>query len=302
MKLRTLFYNIGQGMKNIRTNKMFSIASIATMTACIFLFGLFFSLGVNFSSMVKNAEEGVAVTVFFDEGLPQEQIDKIGEAIRGRQEVDNVKYVSPEEAWATFRQEYFPNNPELAEGFADDNPLANSANFEVYLKDVSRQQILVDFIKQQQGVREVRQSELTAKTLTDFNSLIAFISIVVVLILVLVSIFLISNTITVGISVRKEEIAIMKLIGARDNFVRSPFIVEGILIGLIGSVIPLILLFILYRQIIEYVSNRFLALSSMMTFVPARQVFVLLIPVALVLGIGIGYLGSRLTLKRHQNV
>ena len=94
----------------------------------------------------------------------------------------------------------------------------------------------------------------------------------------------------------------MKLIGARDNFVRSPFIVEGVLIGLIGSVIPLILLFFLYRQIIEYVSNRFLALSSMMSFVPAQKVFVILIPVAMVLGIGIGYLGSRLTLKRHLNV
>ena len=152
MKLRTLFYNIGQGFKNIRTNKMFSVASIATMTACIFLFGLFFSLGMNFSSMVKNAEEGVAVTVFFDEGLPQEQIDKIGEAIKGRQEVDRVKYVSPEEAWETFRQEYFPNNPDLAEGVADDNPLANSANDAVYRKDVRRQQILVDFIKQHQGV------------------------------------------------------------------------------------------------------------------------------------------------------
>ena len=302
MKIRTILYNLRQGVKNIWSNKMFSMASIATMAACIFLFGLFYALGVNFRSMVQEAEQGVAVTVFFDENLPDTQIRNIGEEIGKRPEVESYKYVSPDEAWAEFRSEYFKDNPDAAEGFANDNPLANCGNYEIYLKDVSQQDTLVTFLEGLSGVREVQRSETTAKTLTDFNRLIAFISVVVVAILIAVSVFLISNTVMVGVSVRREEIAIMKLIGAKDNFVRAPFVVEGVLIGLIGSVIPLLLIYFLYHRIIQYVTDRFAALSSMMTFVPVNTVFKVLLPVSLILGVGIGYVGSRVTLKRHLNV
>lgn len=302
MKPRTFFYNVRQGVRNIWRNKMFSIASIATMAACIFLFGVFYSIGVNFRSMVQTAETGVAVTVFFDENTPQATIDTIGQEIATRPEVDSYKFVSAEEAWTNFQQEYFADSPDAAEGFANDNPLANSANYEIYLKDVSQQDTLVAFLEGLDGVREVHRSETTAKTLSDFNNLITFVSTIIVAILIGVSVFLISNTVTVGISVRKEEIAIMKLIGAKDNFVRAPFVVEGVMIGFIGSVIPLVIIYFLYHRLIVYVTERFSALSSMMTFVPVGAVFRVLLPVSLVLGVGIGYVGSRLTLKRHLNV
>lgn len=113
---------------------------------------------------------------------------------------------------------------------------------------------------------------------------------------------MINNTVTVGISVRREEIGIMKLIGAKDSFVRAPFIVEGVTIGLIGSVIPLVILYVMYGRIIRYVANRFNALSNMFAFAPVNSIFKVLIPVSLVLGVGIGYIGSRLTLKKHLHV
>ena len=122
------------------------------------------------------------------------------------------------------------------------------------------------------------------------------------MILIAVAVFLISNTIRTGISVRREEIAIMKLIGATDYFVRAPFIVEGVLIGLIGSVIPLILLYFVYSNVVSYVAEKFVFLSSMLNFLPVGQVFKVLVPVALLLGVGIGFLGSRVTTKRHLNV
>ena len=128
MKISTHIYNLGQGLKNVWRNKMFSLASIATMTACIFLFGIFYSLGTNFQSMVKTAEEGVAVTVFFDEGISQQRIDEIGKEIKKRVEVKNFNFISAEQAWADYQEEYFGGNADLAAGFADDNPLANSAN------------------------------------------------------------------------------------------------------------------------------------------------------------------------------
>ncbi len=302
MRISTFLYNVRQGFANIWRNKMFSLASIATMTACIFLFGVFYSLGVNFGSMVKSAEENVAVTVFFDEGTSQDQIESIGKEIRSRQEVDRVKYVSAEEAWDYMKEDFFGGNDELAESFADDNPMKNSDNYEVYLKDVSQQEALVKYINGIPGVRKVNQSELAANILTDFNKLIIYIFVGIIVILLAVAAFLISNTITVGISVRREEIAIMKLIGAKDTFVRQPFIVEGVAIGLIGSVVPLLLLHMVYGGIIKYVSENFHLISSLMDFVPVNDVFSVLVPVSLILGVGIGFVGSRVTLKRHLKV
>ncbi len=281
---------------------MFSLASMATMSACIFLFGLFFAIVTNFEAMVKEAESGMAVTVLFDEGITQEQIDAIGQEIKKRVEVSEYEFISPEQAWEEFKGDYFGDNAEAAAGFADDNPLANSASYAIYMNDISMQPVLVDFLDGLDGVREVRHSEVAGRTLTDFNSLIGYISVGIILILLLVAVFLISNTVTTGIAVRKDEIGIMKLIGATDYFVRAPFVVEGVLIGLIGSVVPLALLYFLYRKVVFYISDKFSFLSSLLNFLPAQKVFHTLVPVGLVLGVGIGFLGSWITIRKHLKV
>ena len=164
------------------------------------------------------------------------------------------------------------------------------------------QPVLVDFLKGLDGVRDVRHSATVANTLSDFNSLIGYISVGIILILFLVAIFLISNTVTTGIAVRRDEIGIMKLIGATDSFVRAPFIVEGILIGLIGAILPLALLYLLYNRIVIYIEEKFSFIGSLISFVPAEGVFHTLVPVALALGVGIGFLGSRITIRKHLKV
>ena len=302
MKISTFGYTIRQGIKNIWTNKMFSIASIATMAACIFMFGIFYSIVTNFQHVVKDVESGVAITVFFDDGLEQSKIDAIGQKIAQRSEVANYNYVSAEDAWEEYKKEYFKGNEEAAQGFETDNPLENSSNYEIYMKDISQQEQLVNYLKGLDGVSQVRQSETVANTLTDFNKLVSIVSAAIILILICVAVFLISNTVRTGITVRREEIGIMKLIGATDFFVRAPFIVEGILIGLIGSIIPLIILYAMYGRIISYVGERFDFLSNMLTFIPVDSVFNVLAPVGLILGVGIGYIGSRVTVHRHINV
>ena len=302
MRISTFFYTIKQGIVNIWKNKMFSLASIATMTACIFLFGLFYIIVTNFQSMVREAESGVAVTVLFDEGISQERIDEIGKLIRARVEVSRLEYTSPEEAWESFKDVYFKGNEKVAESFANDNPLANSASYSIYMNDISMQSTLVTYLSSLDGVRQVNRSETVANTLSDFNKLIGYISAGIILILLGVAVFLISNTISVAISVRKEEIAIMKLVGATDYIVRSPFVVEGVIIGLVGAAIPLGILYILYEKIIEYIGLNFAFISSMMKFLPVTAVFNTLVPVALILGVGIGYLGSHITTRRHLKV
>jgi len=164
------------------------------------------------------------------------------------------------------------------------------------------QKTLVTYLNSIEGVRQVNQSETVANTLSDFNKLLGYISAGIILILLGVAIFLISNTIMVGISVRKEEIAIMKLIGATDYIVRAPFVVEGVVIGLIGAAIPLGILYVLYGEIVVYISENFSFIGSMMQFLSVEQVFKTLLPIGMILGVGIGYLGSHITTRKHLRV
>lgn len=302
MRLSTFFYTLRQGFKNIIRNKKFSLASIATMAACIFLFGIVFAVVVNFHSMVKEVESQISITVFFNDDATDEKITEIGEIIKKRVEVSNITYVSAEEAWAEYKEDYFAGSEEAAASFADDNPLANSDHYVVYLNDVSMQKALVQYVESIEGVRQVNKAQATADTLTDFNSLFGYLSAGMILILIAVAIFLISITVTNGIFVRREEIAIMKLIGATDFFVRAPFVVEGILIGLIGAALPLLLLHYLYTRLIGYVMRNFQMLGDFLVFMPAQQVFKILVPIGLLLGVGIGFLGSYSTVRKHLRV
>lgn len=296
---------------------MFSLASIATMSACIFLFGLFFSILVNFQYIIRTAEEGVAITVFFEEDATDEQKQEIGQQLEEHEGVAEVRYVSADEAWEEFQKEYFGDNPELAEGFKDDNPLASSDNYEVYMEttDNSDQSLvarsrslsetqneLVEFAQGLDGVRDVNKSDVVANTLSSVNTLVAIVSVAIIIILLGVSIFLISNTVTMGITVRKEEIAIMKYIGAKDFVVRSPFVIEGLIIGIFGAAIPLTLLYFLYDRAVEYIMMRFRILQNIIDFLPVGTVYQILLPIGLVMGIGIGFLGSFFTVRKHLKV
>ena len=299
MRISTFFYTLKQGVINIFRNKLFSLASIATISACLFLFGLFYAVILNFQNVVRTAEEGVSVTVFFKDGTTQEEMEQIGAQIRARDEVSEAKFISADEAWA----EWAPEN--IGEDYNEiytENPLEGMDNYEIYMNDVSKQESLVGWLESIPRVDEVRHSEVAATTLTGVNALVAYTSVGIIAILLAVSVFLINNTVMIGISVRKSEIEIMKYIGATDFFVRSPFVIEGILIGLIGSLLPLGLIYVLYKKVIDYVMIEFPSLSGLMQFLPVSEIYRTLLPVCLGLGAGIGFLGSFITVRKHLRV
>lgn len=275
---------------------------MATMAACIFMFGIFFCMVQNFQHFVREAEEGVAVTVLFDEGTTEDEILEIGQGLTKRDGVSEVVYVSADEAWKSYQEKYFEGNPEVAEAFVDDNPLANSSNLEIYMKDISKQDDLVTYIESLDKVRKVNRSDSVASMLTDFNRLVSYVSVAIIGLLLAVAIFLINNTVAIGISVRREEIGIMRLIGAKNSFIKAPFLIEGIVIGLVGAIFPLILLYFLYNKLITYVGTQFTGLSNVMDFLPAAQLFQTLLPVGMALGVGIGFFGSIVTIQRHLKV
>ena len=300
--INTLWYSVKQGAKNLYKNRMFTLASIGTMVACLFLFGVLIAIGMNFRYMVKNAEEQVGITVFFNEGMEEAEIQAIGTKIKNINGVVETNYISAEEAWKTFSEEVFGNEEEVLNAFGTDNPLADSASYEVFIEDIAQQQEIVKQLEQIDGVRKVESSEGAAVGLTNLNMLAGYAAAGVVIILLAVAVFLISNTITIGIAVRKEEIAIMKLIGATDFFVKAPFIIEGLIIGLVGSVIPIGILYAAYDRVIHYVAENYRFLQNILTFLPPNEVLSVMAPASLLIGVGVGFLGSYITLYRHLRV
>ena len=279
-------------------NKGYTCASIATISACLFMFGLFFSVLFNIRSIMNTAEQGVSVTVFFQEGTTEDEILQLKVAVEERPEVSRVEYISADQAWESFSQDYLQG---YADGFTE-NPLANSANLEIYLSDVSKQADLVNYLEGLDQVREVNRSEVTADTLSGANTLIMYASIAIIAMLLVVSVFLISNTIAMGITTHWEEISIMKYIGATDLFVRAPYVIEGVMIGLVGTVIPLILVYWLYNKAVEVITGKFSVLMNFLQFQSVDAVFHYLLPVSLILGVGIGFFGSIITVRKHLHV
>ncbi|MDO4518806.1 MAG: permease-like cell division protein FtsX [Eubacteriales bacterium] len=301
MRPSTFFYIMKQGFKNIKRNWMFSLASIITMAACIFLVGIFYSIVTNVDHIAHSVESEVPITVFFQEGTTSEQMQEVGTQIAALPQVDHIEFESAEEAWEKFKEQYFQGS-DAAEGFKDDNPLVNSSNYRVYLNEIEMQTEVANYIQGLNSVREVNQSEEAAHTLGSLNKLVSYVSIAVIAMLLVISIFLISNTISVGISVRKEEIAIMKYIGATDRFVRSPFVLEGIILGIIGAAIPLTGLYFAYSSAVQFILEKFNVLTGVVAFIDVKEIFQVVLPIGLALGIGIGFLGSFWSTRKHLKV
>ncbi len=299
MKIRTFGYTLLQGVRNLFHNGWYTLASIATIGACLFLFGLFYSIVANVQHVMMKVEEGVSLTVFFEYDVTDAKVEEIGKEIAARVEVRKVDFHSDDEIWATFGPEYI--GEEYLDGF-EENPLVGERNYDVYLSDVSMQGSLVTWLESIPEVRKVRYSEVTADTLSGVNMIIAYVSVGIIAILLAVSVFLISNTVRVGISVRSEEISIMKYIGATDFFVRAPFVLEGMLIGFLGAAVPLYLIYKLYDYVLVYVSERFSVLKNILDFLPLEEIFTILMPVCLGVGVGIGFLGSFITVRKHLRV
>lgn len=302
MNFSTFGYCLKQGMKNICRNVKFSLASAATVSACIFLFCVFFAIVKNLDFVVKNAESNIGITVLFDETLSEEEIHVIGEQIKARQEVRELSFISAEEAWEQFKREYFAGKEELAEGFDQDNPLAGSASYNILLNDISAQDSFVLWLNTVPGVRQVNYSRSTVTSLMRLNRLITLLSGGIILILLMVAVFLIANTITVAAAFRKTENEIMRMIGATDGMIRAPFVIEGTVIGLVGALLPLGVVYVLYGKVLRYLTERFSVLSDIFRFLPLKTVFPTMAGGALLLGCGLGFLVSFFTIRRHLRV
>ena len=304
MRISTFWYCFKQGIINICRNIWFSLASTAIISACIFLFCVFFSVITNVQYMVVTAESTMGITVFFDENLSEDDILGIGQKIQTEKStvIKDMQYVSAEAAWESFKTEYFGENTSLADGFAEDNPLAGSASYEIFLTDIADQGPMVEYLESVAGVRKVNYSNSAVAGLSSFNKILTLLFGVIIAMLLAVAVFLISNTISVAAEFRKNENKIMRLIGATNFMIRAPFVVEGTLLGLVGAAVPLGAMYFLYNEAVELVIERFQMLSGIIQFLPVGEIYPYMAGISLALGGGLGLIVSFMTIRKHLRV
>lgn len=292
MSFRTWPYLCRLGFKNLWNHKVYTAASVLTMSACIFLFGIFYIGAMNADSMIRGTEGQIYVAVFFDESAKPEQVEAVGDLIRSRPEVARTEYISAQEAWAGFRDNYFGDGEVLDGIFEGDNPLAASGHYNVYIGKIEQQQGFVDYAEGLPGVRKVVHSADTVRALLQVKAAASRLARASVGILLLISILLIHNTLSVGIEAQKGKMRVMRLMGAREAFVRVPFLVEGLVMGMAGMCIPLALLFAGYRWGMDLAASVLQIYGGTGSLLPISQVFPELVRASVTLGAVTGICGG----------
>ena len=300
MKYNILGYLIGEGFSNVFKNKKSTGASLMIMWATMIIFGVFLILSENINHFVQEVESEQGIQVFAKDEATDEQIKQLGEEITRIEGVNTVEYVSKEEALDQMREK-FAENEDLLEGYEGENNIF-TASYVVTLTDLNLNTQVQKQIKQLANVKKITNANDVIATLIDFANGVKIITGVILLLLVIISIFIIANTIKLTVHARRKEISIMKYVGATNGFIRWPFIVEGMIIGIIASVISIIVIAIAYNFIAQQMVNSHFMRTVGISLVGFSEMFSSIIFVYMLLGVGIGAVGSIISMRKYLKV
>lgn len=299
MKHNIFGYLLGEGFRNVFHNKKSSGASLAIMCATMLIFGLFFMIIENLNHAVETLETQQGMQVFIEKSATETQITEIGEQIRKIDGVNTVTYVSKEDALSQTKEKLKDKQALLA-GWDEDNPFR--ASYVVTLTDLKLSTQVQEEIGKIDNVADISSRDETINGLVTIANGVRIVSAVILTLLVLISVFIIANTIKLTVHARRKEISIMKYVGATDSFIRWPFIIEGIIIGIIAALISILVLGIAYSLIANGMSSSDLLNKMGMSLLSFSDMITLLVIVYLILGIGIGALGSTISMRKYLQV
>ena len=288
MKYNILGYLIGEGFGNVFKNKKSTGASLMIMCATMIIFGIFLILGENINHFVEEVESAQGIQVFIENDATEEQAEQLGENIRKINGVSTIEYVSKEEALEQMK-ERFGDQQDLLEGYEGENNIF-TASYVVTLTDLTLSQTVQDQILTLENVKKITSKDETVTTLINLANGIKIVTGVILVLLIVISIFIIANTIKLTVHARRKEISIMKYVGATNGFIRWPFIVEGMIIGIIASAISIIIVGFAYSMIAEKMVNSEFMQVINMSLISFSDMFNSIIFVYMLLGIGIGAL------------
>ena len=249
--------------------------------------------------MLQQVEDSIGIAVFLDNDISSDEVIAINDEITAIDHVETVKYISPEDALNELKSSW--DAEDILAGFDEtNNPLSSS--FEVSLDDIAYQGDVVSKLEQIPGVRNIRHAESETQILVKISNFLSIFGIVLILVLAAISVVIITNTIKLSVFTRRTEISIMKYVGATDWFIRWPFVIEGIIIGLVGACIPIVVAWPLYNKLIDIIYQHIPMIKSLFAFRFGIDIFSVLLPFALLFGAVLGIIGSTISLRKHLNV
>ena len=299
MKYNVISYLIGEGFKSTFKQKKMTSASIIIMCATMFIFGLFFVIGENVNSVIHQIEEQQGIQIFIKEDATETEIETLGNEIRDIDGVNAVTFVSKEDALNSMKT-VLDDNQQLLDGWDEENPFP--ASYFVTLTDLSLNEQVQEQIYKLENVDEIASENNTINRLQELANGIKIMTAIILALLIIISIFIISYTIKLTVHARRREISIMKYVGATNGFIRGPFIVEGIIIGVISAIITLIILGLSYNGVIGSIGDSVLIQDIGIGLLSFSDMFFLVLAVYLGLGIGIGILGSVISMRKYLKV
>ena len=301
LKYNSFSYLISEGFGNVFKNKKSTIASLVIMCATMLIFGTFFAIGENIDHIMKQIESSQGFQVFATREATEEQVKILGDQIRAIDGVSTADYVSKEQG-INIMKERFKDKAGVLDGWDDpeNNPISDS--YIVKLTDLSLNEQVQEKVNNLENVKTITSSNKTITTLMSLTNGIRIATFVLLIILVVISIFIISNTIKLTMHARRKEISIMKYVGATNNFIRGPFIVEGIIIGILSGALSIVIVGGLYKIITDKLMMSEFMLTMNLSLLTFSDMFNLIVVVYTLLGIGIGVIGSLVSMRKYLKV
>ena len=298
MKYNVINYFLTEGFRNVFKNKKSTFSCLGVMCATMLIFGLFFTIGQNINNWIKDLEAEQGMQVFMEYEATEEEISKLNDELNKIEGVNSVTFVSKEEAYNTMKERLGKN--EIA--ISGLTPNAFSVSYMITLTDLSMNNQVYNEINNLDIVREIQNKSDTAETLTKVGNTIKVVTFVMFAILILISLFIISNTIKLTVHARRKEISIMKYVGATNGFIRTPFIIEGIIIGLISGILSILIVGGGYN----YIANKIIQSQTWqklsLGILSFGDMIVQIVLVYMLLGVGIGIIGSSISMRKYLDV
>ena len=297
MRLSTLRYLFKEGIVGLWRNRTMALASLGTIVLCLLILGMSYGIGVNIDYLIEQIEAKFGMTAYLNDDLTQKDIDQLQYKVKQIKSVKEVIYISKEQALKNFSEEN--EEQSLFEMFREDNPLP--ASLEITVSDITKQEEIVNELKHMEGIDETIYFKDETASFMKIGHTIDYICIGILIILIVVGLMLMSNTIKLTVYIRRREINIMKYVGATNSFIQVPFLIEGMLIGLLGAMVSIVVITLSYDWALQKFSEMTGVLSGF-SLAPAKQIMETLVPMYIILGVGIGLIGSAFAIHKHLNV
>ena len=290
----SLGYLTREGMRNLYVNRLMSIASISVLFSCMVMIGVAFMITVNINMFIGNVEDQNVIMVFVDDNATQDETDELGSNLRGLSNVRDCKFVGKENGFAQLKDE-MGDSSVLFDGL-DKNPLPDA--YEVSLKDTDKFEDTVKRISELPNVLHVRENRQLANQLAGLRNTVSYISVGMIALLLIVSLFIVANTIRITMDSRRLEINIMKSVGATRWFIRWPFMIEGMMLGVLSGILALLAVWGIY-ELAGRTLVKSLAGIGMAGVAPFGKYALILLAAFIVLGVLAGAIGSAVSITKY---